>query len=72
MTVTNGQEATEPASAQTREQAYDWLAAQLTHITPAEMRAAEHTFSLESPVADRMESRAAGRQAEGDDPEAGS
>ena len=39
---------------QTREQAYDWLAAQFTHITPAEMRAAELAFGPATPVADRM------------------
>ena len=70
--LTNGQEAGQPASTQTREQAYDWPAAQFPHIPAEEMRVAELTFGAESPVADRMESREAGRQAEGDGPEAGS
>lgn len=41
----------------TREEAWGWLAAQFTHITPEEMRAAELTFGPATPVADRMAAR---------------
>ena len=40
--------------AKIREQTFDWLAVQFTHITPAEMRAAERAVTGSSPVADRM------------------
>lgn len=71
MTVTNGQEAAQPASVQTRKEGHAYLAAQFTHITPAEMRAAEQAVTGSSPVADLMESRETGRQAAADGPEAG-
>ena len=41
-------------NAKAREQTFGWLAAQFTHITPAEMRAAERMFGPATPVADRM------------------
>ncbi len=65
---------TKPTSAQTREEGYAALADKFADHgwTPETMRAAEHTFGPESPVADAMESRVAGRQAEADGPEAGS
>ena len=73
MTVTNGQEAAESASVQTREEAHAGLADKFAEWgwTPAAMRAAERTFGPESPVADLMESRASGRQGEADGLEAG-
>jgi DNA polymerase/3'-5' exonuclease PolX len=54
MTVTNDHTAAHEVP-QTREEAYAWLAAQFTCITPAEMRAAEQAFTGSSPVADRMD-----------------
>jgi hypothetical protein len=71
MTVTNGDQ---PASVQTREEGHAYLADKFAGYgwTPEEMRAAEHTFGPESPVAGAMESRAAGRQAEAGEAEAGS
>ena len=73
MTVTNGWEATQPASVQTRGEAHASLADKFAAEgwTPEAMRAAERTFGPESPVADLMESRASGRQGEADGLEAG-
>jgi hypothetical protein len=74
MTVTNDHEAAQPADVQTREEGHAWLADKFAELgwSPGEMRAAEREFSPESPVADLMESRAAARQAEAAEPEAGS
>jgi hypothetical protein len=72
--LTKGQEATQPASIQTREEGHAWLADKFAGLgwTPEVMRAAELTLSPEAPVADAMERRAAGRQAGAGEPEAGS
>ena len=43
-----------PNRRRARGETFDWLAAQFTHITPAEMRAAERAVTGSSPVADRM------------------
>ena len=43
-----------PNRRRARGETFDWLAAQFTHITPAEMRAAERMFGPATPVADRM------------------
>ena len=48
-------------NAKAREKAFDWLAAQFTHITPAEMRAAELMFGPATPVGDRMRGKVAVR-----------
>ena len=68
------QDAGRTASAQTRGEAHAALAGNFAGWgwTPEAMRAAERTFGPESPVADAMENRAAGRQAEAGEPEAGS
>ena len=73
MNLTNSQEAGRPVSVQTREEAHAGLADKFAEWgwTPEAMRAAERTFSPESPVADLMESRASGRQGEADGLEAG-
>jgi hypothetical protein len=70
MKLANGQGAGQ-GSAQTREEAHAALADRFAGggWTPAGIRAAEHAFSPESPVADAME--ASSRQAEADSPEAG-
>ena len=67
-------EAARPAGVQTRGEAHAALAGKFAGQgwTPEAMRAAERTFGPESPVADAMENRAAGRQAEAGEPEAGS
>jgi hypothetical protein len=61
--LTNSQEAAQPV--QTREDGHAYLADKFSGYgwTPEAMRAAEHTVGPESPVADLMESRAAGHQA---------
>ena len=74
MNLTNSQAAAQPTSVQTRGEAHTVLADTFADRgwTPEAMRAAERTFGPESPVADAMESRAAGRQAEAGESEAGS
>ena len=56
MTVTNDHTAAHEVP-QTREEAYDWLAAKFTEQgwTPAAMRACELTFLPSAPVADLMD-----------------
>jgi hypothetical protein len=58
----------EDRPAQTRAEAYDWLAAKFTDLGwgPQEMRAAELVFAEGTPVADAMRAMEAGDTAAGD------